>query len=384
MDWDAPISGFCPRRFEEVRERFSADRCNDGSGAAVCVIVGGEVVVDLWGGFLDLEGAAPWDEHTIVNAFSVGKGLLAMLALQAVEAGEIDLDAPIEAVWPELVAARRARLSLRDILAHRAGLPAVRKPLADDAMYDWQRMCGHLAEQEPYWEPGSAHGYHVNTQGYLIGEVLRRATGLAVRQLLRERLTEPFAADYHFGVDDSQHARISPTHSMGEGLTVEEARFAFPPTGDAEHDVMIQHVYFNPPGLSGFTTVNTAQWRRAVIPSTNGHGNARSLARVYDAYVRGRAGVGSALRAEATRTQAEGPDRVLGRASRFGLGFQLPFPGRTFGPGPDAFGHFGHGGCLGMADPAHSLAFGYVANRPGARFQNQQTLGLIEAVYAAL
>jgi len=384
MTWDAPISGFCPRRFGEVRERFAASRRNDGSGAAVCVIVGGEVVVDLWGGFVDLEGAMPWAEDTIVNAFSVGKGLLAILALQAVEAGEVDLDAPIETVWPELVAARCARLSLRDMLAHRAGLPAVRRQLTNDVMYDWDRMCGYLAEQEPYWKPGPTHGYHVNTQGYLVGEVLRRATGLPVQRLLRERLTGPVAADYHFGVEDSQHARISPTHSMGEALTVEEARFAFPPTGDAEHDAMIQHIYFNPPGFSGFTTVNTAQWRRAVIPSTNGHGNARALARVYDAYVRGRAAVGSTLRAEAARTQAKGPDRVLGRESRFGLGFQLPFPGRTLGPGPAAFGHFGHGGSLGMADPTHDLAFGYVANRPGARFQNQQTLALIEAAYAAL
>jgi CubicO group peptidase (beta-lactamase class C family) len=342
--------------------------------------VRGRCVVDLWGGSMDLAGERPWRRDTLVNAYSAGKGVVAMLALACVGAGELELDAPAAKRWPELAAAGKERLSLRMLLAHRAGLPAVRRPLAPDAMYDWSGMCAALAEQAPYWEPGAAHGYHVNTWGFLVGELLRRATGEPIERLLR-RAGEAVGVDFRLGVPAGDEPRIATVALPGPSPAGNAAlEAAFPPSDDAERDAMVRSAYFNPPGLSGFGTVNTRAWREAVIPSTNAHANGRGLARAYAWFLEGDA----ALREEAITPQSEGDDRVLGRPSRFGLGFQLQRPGRALGPGPRAFGHFGHGGSLGLADPDAGLAFGYVTKHPGERFRSPRTDRLLAAIYAAL
>jgi CubicO group peptidase (beta-lactamase class C family) len=345
------------------------------------VIVQGRSVADLWGGFADLEDTRPWRRDTLVNAFSAGKGVVAMLALACVAAGEIALDAPAAKLWPELAAAGKERLTLRMLLAHRAGLPAVRRPLLEGAMYDWAQMCGALAEQRPYWEPGADHGYHVNTWGFLVGELLRRASGEPIARLLAQRLSDALGADFRLGVPASEQPRVATVAlAAPSAASAAQRDAAFPPTGDAERDAMIRNAYFNPPGLSGFGTVNTRAWQEAVIPSTNAHTNARALARAYAWFL----GQSAALRAEATTTHAEGEDRVLGRASRFGLGFQLPRATRSLGPSPHAFGHFGHGGSLGLADPDAGLAFAYVTSRPGARFRSPRTDRLLATIYASL
>jgi CubicO group peptidase (beta-lactamase class C family) len=365
-----------------VREAFAANFRDEGDrGAAVCAILRGRTIVDLWGGFLDAEGTKPWQRDTLVNAFSVGKGILAMLALACVERGELALDARAVSLWPELGAEGKDRLTLRELLAHRAGLPALHEPLAPALLYDWPVVCGRLAAERPWWEPGSAHGYHANTWGFLVGELLRRGTGRSVGRLLAERLAGPRDADYHFGLTRAEHARVSPCFlpSLPADVAV------LPPTGDAQRDAMIRNTYFNPPGLSGFGTVNTPAWREAVIPSTNGHGNARGIARLYRVLAGASGGaISTALRSEAVAVHSDGEDRVLGRPSRFGLGFQLGRPGRPFGPGPGAFGHPGYGGSLGLVDPEIGLAFGYVTNRPGVRFRTARTDRMLQALYAAL
>jgi len=388
-----PIEGACDPRFAAVREAFAANFDEPGDperGGAVCVRVAGRVVADVWGGHVDAERRRPWRHDTLVNAYSVGKGLLAILALSCVEDGLLDLDAPVASPWPEFAAQDKDRLTVRALLGHRAGLPGVRELLPEDAAYDWPRMCAALAAQAPWWEPGAAHGYHVNTQGFLVGELLRRATGRPVERLLRERLCGPLGADYWWGLPAREHARVSTVFAPQVQLTrPEQWALAFPPTGDEAHDTMVWRTYFNPSGLSGIGTVNTAPWREAVIPSTNGHGNARAIAALYDAHLRGGAGsgarvAGAALRAEAVEIVSDGPDRVLSRPSRFGLGFQLPQPARPIGPGPNAYGHFGYGGSLGMVDPDAGLAFAFVTNRPGDRWQTPRTQRLLEAVYACL
>jgi CubicO group peptidase (beta-lactamase class C family) len=384
-----PIEGDCEPRFSAVREAFAASFRDEGDrGAGVCAIVGGRCVVDLWGGFVDAAGTRRWQRDTLVNTYSVGKGILAMLALDCVQAGLLDLDAPVASLWPHFGVEGKERVSVRSLLAHRAGLPAVREPLAEDAIYDWKRVCEALAGQKPYWEPDSAHGYHVNTWGFLVGEVLRRTTGRAVRELLRERLARPLDADHYFGLARDQHHRVSamflpelPTDSALQSA-------ALPPSGDAERDAMIRNAYFNPIGFSGFGTVNTRRWREASIPSTNGHGNARGIARLYAGFLAGDgrrgARVGRALRREATSVHSDGEDRVLLRATRFGLGFQLARPNRNLGPSPLAFGHYGYGGALGLGDEEAGVAFGYVTNLPAPRFRHVRTDRLLEALYAAL
>lgn len=385
----ARIEGHCDPRFAPLREAFAENfAVEDEVGAAVCVHVGGRPVVDLWGGFSDAARTRRWRRDTLVNAYSVGKGVLAVLVAAVVERGGIELDAPVAKLWPEFAAAGKADVPVRTLLSHRAGLPAVRERLPDQAAYDWDRMCAALAGQEPWWEPGSAHGYHVNTYGFLAGELVRRATGVKVGDALARIVSGPAGAEFWYGLPRSEHSRAAEICTVFPPLPPDQWPRAFPPSGDAEHDQMIWHAYFNPAVVSGLGAVNSEAWRLAAIPSTNGHGTARGVAEIYAAFLRGgpaRAGwAGPGVRAEATRIHADGEDRVLSRPSRFGLGFQLAQESRPLGPNPDAFGHYGYGGSLGFADPLAGVAFGYLMNRPGERWRTPRTTRLLDALYACL
>jgi CubicO group peptidase (beta-lactamase class C family) len=384
------IEGHCDARFRALREAFAANFSEQGEvGAGLCVQIGGVRVVDLWGGHRDAARSEPWREDTLVNAFSVGKGVVAMLVLALIERGDLALDRPVAEAWPEFAASGKQAITVRTLLAHSAGLPAVRERMPDQALYDWNRMCAALAGQAPYWEPGTAHGYHVNTYGFLAGELVRRVTRVGVGEALARILTGPAGADFHYGLAPHDHARVAEV-VMPIPMLRDEAQWAlaFPPTGDAAHDRMVWHAYFNPNGISGMGTVNTVAWRNAAIPSTNGHGTARGVATLYAAFLRGGPpGVrwaGDALRAEAVSIAADGDDRVTRRPSRFGLGFQLAQPSRPIGASPRAFGHFGYGGSLGFADPDADLAFGYLMNRPGERWNNPRTERLLDALYRCL
>jgi CubicO group peptidase (beta-lactamase class C family) len=229
----------------------------------------------------------------------------------------------------------------------------------------------------------------VNTFGYLVGELVRRATGLPVGEALARRVTGPLGAEFFYGLPRAEHHRVAQVVTPDVKLAESEQRAqAFPPTGDAEHDRMIRHCYFNPSGISGFGVVNTEAWRLATIPSTNGHATARAVASVFAAFLAGgppgARWAGPGLRAEARSIHSDGEDRVLRRPSRFGLGFQLSQPARPLGPSPSAFGHYGYGGSLGFADPDANLAFGYLMNHPGDRWKTPRTKRLIDAVYACL
>jgi CubicO group peptidase (beta-lactamase class C family) len=386
----APIDGHCDPRFARVRDAFASNFADlEEVGAAISVRLGGRHVVDLWGGHRDERRQRPWTRDTLVNAYSVGKGVLAVLVAAMVEQGRIDLDAPVSALWPEFAAQDKGDVTIRSLLCHRAGLPAVRRRLPEQAMYDWDGMCRELAAQAPYWEPGSVHGYHVNTYGFLAGELIRRATGLGVGDALLRHVTGPLDADFFYGLPLSDHGRTAQVIAPDVALTDESQwATAFPPTGDADYDRMNWHCYFNPSGISGIGSVNTAAWRLATIPSTNGHGTARAVAAIYSAFLAGGpAGggwAGPGVRAEVTAIHADGEDRVLRRHTRYGLGFQLAQPGRPLGPNAAAFGHYGYGGSLGFADPDAEMAFGYLMNRPGPRWQTPRTQRLIDAVYSCL
>lgn len=385
-----PINGICDAAFEAAREAFRVNFTEDGEwGAGACVIVDGRTVLDLWGGYVDPEQSVPWREDQIVNTYSSGKGPATILALNAVEGGEITLDQPIADVWPEFATAGKEKVTLRMLLSHRAGLPAIRPRLKPGDKYDWDLMCRMLANETPFWTPDSGHGYHVNTFGFLVGETLRRATGSSIGELLRERLAGPVDADYYWGVPAAEQHRIAPLLQENNLSLDTPAQWAqaFPPSGDADHDQMIWHTYFNPPGFSGHGAVDTPAWRNAAIPSNNGHGNARGLARMYDRFLRGSEAdpfVSEPLRREAATIHSDGHDIVLGAPSRFGLGFQIPPPDRPVGPNPASFGHAGHGGSFGWVDPDVTLAFGYVTNKPAPRFQVSKALRVLNAAYDCL
>ncbi|HMV71659.1 MAG TPA: serine hydrolase domain-containing protein [Pseudomonadales bacterium] len=387
---DPPIAGFCDSAFAAARDAFRENfRARNELGAAVCVFVDGRMVVDLWGGHQDGERTRPWQHDTLVNVYSVGKGIASMFVLSLVEQGLLALDRPLCEIWPGIAQAGKQHITLRMLLAHRGGLPGVRHPLPPEALWDWSTITNALAGQEPFWEPGSAHGYHVNTHGFLIGEPVCRRLGAPFGSALRERLTGPLGADCHVGLPLAEHARVAPI-AQGAAGPITDAQAGVREhlsSGDEATDAMLASVYFNPLGISGFGVVNLPQWRSATIPSTNAHATARAVALLYDTFMRRDAAdggiVGPGLRTEASSIQSDGTDRVLGKHSRFGLGFQLSRPGRRIGGSDHGYGHFGYGGSLGFADPASGVAFAYLTNRPGKRFENERADALITSVYAA-
>ncbi len=377
------IDGHCDPQFSRLREAFAANFAERGEpGAAIALSVEGRVVADLWGGWADAARTKPWQRETLVNFFSVSKALCTICALRQVERGRVELDAPIATVWPEFAAAGKEAITLRHFLSHQSGLPSLRDPLPEGAMLDWQRMTMALAAQSPWWTPGTAHGYHVNTFGFLVGEVVRRVSGKSIGQVLRDEVALPLGADVNIGLPEHEHGRVA------EFLWPEGAWPTQPPPA-TDFDLMRWNAYWNPPGVSGSRWVNRREWRLAEIPSTNGHGTARGVARIYSALANGGEIDGIRILEEntlrcATTEHSNGEDLINQRPSRFGLGFQLTQPERPLGPNPGAFGHFGAGGSLGFCDPQTGVAFGYVTNDMGPRWQNPRNRALIDAIYASL
>jgi len=377
------IGGWCDRRFTAVRDAFAANFAERGeTGAAVCLAVHGTVVADLWSGWAGPGPDRPWQRDTLVNVFSVGKGLIAACTAGLIGRGLLDPDAPVARYWPEFGAAGKAAVTLRQLLSHQAGLPALRDPMPDGSMLDRPVLVSALAAEPPWWPPGSAHGYHVNTFGFLAGEVIRRVTGMTVGAVLRDEIAGPLGADVHIGLPAAEHGRVA------EFLWPDAGAPAVLP-GVTEGQRMIINAYFNPPDFSGAGVINTAAWRAAEVPSANAHATASGVARVYAALAGGggldgvRVVDSGALAAAATE-QVYGDDLVLRRPSRFGLGFQLTQPERPLGPGPRAFGHFGAGGSVGLCDPDAGAALGYVTSQMGPRWQNPRNRALIDAAFACL
>lgn len=399
---DAPerVEGHCDPRFDRVREIFQ-ERLAKGKevGAAIAFTLDGEPVVDLWGGRLAKEGDAPWQRDTIVNTYSTTKGMTALCAHRLVERGLLDLDAPVAEYWPEFAQKGKAKIPVRWLLSHQAGLPAVRETLPPETLYDWDAMCEALAATEPWWEPGTAHGYHPVTFGFLVGEVIRRVDGRSVGTLFREEVALPLGADYHIGLSPEHHARVSdiignlappPT----EGADGRPKLRIKGPLADFMRDMsnpetMVGAAFNNPRIGSG--AVNTAAWRQAELPAANGHGTARAIARIYGALARGDELDGVRLLApesieRARQEQVSGRDRTLGgMPTRFGLGYMLRSDYMPFTPNEGAFGHPGAGGSIGIADPETGVGFGYVMNRMQQGLVGGPTaFAVLKAFFAAL
>jgi CubicO group peptidase (beta-lactamase class C family) len=314
--------------------------------------------------------------------------MAALCVLMLVERDKVDLEAPLSRYWPEFGVHGKGEVTVGELLAQRAGVPAVRELLPADAMYDWQLMTSALAAEEPWWEPGTTHGYHANTFGFLTGEIVRRISGDSIGTFFRRQVADKLDADFHFGIGSNDDARAAE-YLFGDESPEAAAEGQRLVEGDEDRRFLLSRVYFNPPGLSGLGTVNTREWRAAEIPSANGHATARAVARIYSALACGGAVGGVRLLAGDTIDKAiaevsAGTDFVLGRPSRFWLGFQLTQPERPLGPNPRSFGHFGAGGSLGFADPDARVSFGYTMNRPGPRWQNPRNRALIGALYASL
>ncbi len=311
------MAGWCDERFAPVREALRENLSLRGElGAAVAVTVDGRAVVDLWCGWTDEARSRPWREDTLVSAFSVGKALAALCVLMLVARGRLALDEPVSRVWPEFAAAGKEAVTVRQVLGHRAGLPAITVQLPDGALYDWERVTAALAAQEPWWTPGAGHGYHVHTFGFLAGELVRRAGGERIASFFRREVAEAVGAELSYGLPgELRPRRADYVFDAALGARAEQIR-------DQVVDARLrERAYMNPPGAMGLGTVNTLAWQRAELPSANLHGDARGLARVYAALLDETRPLLPAEILEQARAEASaGEDLVLGRPSRFGLG----------------------------------------------------------------
>lgn len=359
------LNGHCDPRFTPVADAFSAlFEDPQERGAALCIQVGGETVVDLWAGSAGKEPGQDWQADTLLNLFSCTKTFAAVAALQLVGEGRLELDAPVARYWPEFEQSGKQHITVRQLLCHRAGLPAIREPLAPEALYDWSTMTAALAAETPWWTPGAEHGYAPITYGWLIGEVIRRVDGREPGAAIIARTAKPLGLDFHIGLDDAEFHRVAHI-ARGKGNLGDAAAQRLLRTMMTDAAALSTRAFTNPPSV--LTSTNKPEWRRMSQPAANGHGNARSLAGFYTGLLQGKL-LDEALLAELTREHAQGDDRTLLTSTRFGLGTMLDQPGvanATYGLGPQAFGHPGAGGSIGFADPERELALGFVVNTLG-------------------
>lgn len=349
------VKGFIENGFEAVRQVFETS-LNDGTeiGASFCVTKDGAPLVDIWGGSSDVDGTKDWDENTIVNVYSTTKTMTFLVAMMLADHGELDFEAPVAKYWPEFAAEGKAALPVKYLMSHSAGLSGWRERMTKEDLYDWEKCTRLLAAQAPLWEPGTASGYHALTQGYLIGEVVRRITGETIGAFFRREVAEPLQADFHIGLPASEDGRVAELKppsdggiSQGPSNPIMDATFGNPPIDVHE--------------------TKTRAWRGAEIPAAGGTGNARSVSKVHTILanggeIGGRRYLSEAMCRKALETQMKGKDLVLGIPVRFGLGFGLS--GEMSPALHDEMMFWGgYGGSLILIDQKNRMTLSYVMNR---------------------
>ncbi|MGD0081767.1 MAG: serine hydrolase domain-containing protein [Acidimicrobiales bacterium] len=352
----ADIHGTYDERFAQVRDVLAANLdAGLDLGASVAVFLRGEPVVDIWGGYVDEAKTRPWEQDTIINVWSTTKTMAALCSLILADRGELDLHAPVARYWPEFAAASKERVEVRHLLAHTAGLSGWAEPVSIEDLYDWEKATSLLAVQEPWWSPGTASGYHAVTQGYLVGEVVRRVTGQTLGTFFANEVAGPLGADFHIGTPsecDDRVAPVVPPPSLADQL------------GAIDPDSVAARTFSNP--VLDASVSFEIPWRRAEIPAANGHGNARSVGVIQSVLACGGEVGGVRLLSEkgceaVFEEQANGTDLVLGVPLRFGVGYGLS--GELLPIGPRACFWGGWGGSLIIADYDLNLVVTYVMNK---------------------
>ncbi len=386
--WTAP-------GWEGVRDAFQANfDAGTEVGAAFSTYHRGEKVVDLWGGVADRDTGAAWNEDTLIPVFSTSKGMVAIVANMLAQEGRLDVEAPVAEYWPEFAANGKQDIPVAYLLSHQSGLAWVDATCTLDDVLAWDPIVDVLAAEAPKWEPGTKHGYHATTYGWLVGEVIRRITGQSVGAALAERVSVPLGLDLWIGLPESEESRVGALISMiperdpnaapGEPDPIAEMMAAF-----MGPDTPLGKALFAPGGaLADQDVWNTRAVHAAEIPAANGICDARSLARMYAATVSevdGTRLLTPEQVAAATVARTQGPNFVLlDMEVEFGLGFMLNQGIIALG-GPSSFGHFGAGGSVGWADPDAELGFGYIMNRMDIGLAgDQRSQSLFQACYAAI
>lgn len=414
------IEGFVDRRFKPVRDAFLENFTHRGEvGAAVCIYEGGEPVVDLWAG--EASPGRPWQEDTISVVFSVTKGVTTVCALQLVDDGLLELDAPVAQYWPEFAAAGKEAITIRQLLSHQAGLPAFARAVRVPELADWDRIVSILAAQAPEWEPGTRHGYHALTWGWLVGEVIRRVSGLTPGAYLRQCIAPVLGLDMWIGLPPSEEHRCSTlipaapsddsdpdtagfVHEMeamsavGQGRLGNAVRNALTSARRTPARGLIDRALaarMNRQQLNvtqrAFGTVishpddmNLPRLHQLELPAGNGICEVRSLAKLYAGMVGevdGLRVVSPGVVEEAATPVVTGMDAVLLTPTSFGLGFMVPGGFHFGGWGERTFGHTGAGGSIAFGDLGRGLSFAYSLNRLTGTPHNERAEVLIEALY---
>jgi CubicO group peptidase (beta-lactamase class C family) len=359
------VQGTVDPKFEPVRDALAALLASGKDiGASAAVTVNGELVADVWGGFTNEEQTTPWEADTIVNVYSTTKTMTNLSALLLADRGELDVDAPVATYWPEFKANGKENVLVRHLLSHTSGLSGWEEPLTPDDLYDWDKCVNALAAQAPWWEPGTASGYHAITQGYLVGEVVRRISGVSLGTFFAREIAGPLGADFHIGTGPEADDRVA--WLLRPPVIDADAMAAVAAASGADPEIL-RKTFGNP--IIDASVSREVPWRRAEIPAANGHGNARSVAMV-QALVsnHGEAG-GKRLLSEAGvqtifREQSNANDLVMGVPIRFGIGYGLP--GELIPlPSPNSCYWGGYGGSIVINDLDTRMTVAYVMNRMG-------------------
>jgi CubicO group peptidase (beta-lactamase class C family) len=392
-----PVQGWYSPGFKRVRDEFVKNFTERGEvGASVCVMLGGFTLVDLWGGVADPGTNTPWQKDTLVHVWSCTKGVTALCAHILASRGQLDLDAPVVQYWPEFGQNGKQNVTVEMLMSHKAGVPAIRQPLPPGALYDWDFMVETLAAEAPFWEPGTRHGYHALTFGFLVGELVRRISGKPLGQFVRDEITGPLDLDLWMGLPASEDYRVAPSIP------------AEPPSAPPFPNWLIQAltdptsvpalVFFNNGGYLNPGEADTRAGREAVIGATAAFTNARALCRLYAELAKPRlpgrpALVNDASLVRMSRTISAGNDVFGSIPSRFACGYIKSMDNRRGTPAnqdsgllsEDAFGHSGFGGSIAFADPRAALSFGYAMNRQGpGTLLNPRGQSLVDATYKSL
>jgi CubicO group peptidase (beta-lactamase class C family) len=375
------IQGTCSEQFQSVREELAARLASgDELGASLVIDIDGEVVADMWGGFRDEARTMPWTADTIVNVWSTTKTVTNLAALMLVDRGLLDPYSPVARYWPEFAANGKQDIEVRHLLSHTSGVSGWERPFTVQDMYDWEASTARLAAQAPWWAPGTASGYHALNQGHLVGEVIRRVSGKPLRQFVAEEIAGPLSADFQIGAAERDWGRIAqiippPPLSLDLGALGKDSPAAKTFTGPAPDAA----------------AANTPGWRNATIGAANGHGNARSVARILSVITLGGEVDGVRLLKPETidvifDEQSRGMDLVLGAPLRFGIGYGLPSPESIpFLPDGRICFWGGWGGSLIVMDRDRRMTFSYMMNKMGAGIiGSERSASYATAAYRAL
>ena len=386
------ISGHCDTAFQAVADAFQHNfsACNE-VGACVTVSVHGRRVVDLWGGVRDPATGQPWEQNTLAVVFSCTKAATALCAQLLIDRGLLELDAPVSRYWPEFAANGKESATVRMMLNHSVGVPAFREPLELGAYYDWDGMVQRVADERPFWEPGSQCGYHMISFGWTVGELVRRVSGLSLGEFFHREIAGPLGLDFYIGLPESEEFRVAPVtpYRPGPGDKLSDFTMALIDKSSVQWLALLN---------SGRHDINSREAHAAEIGGGGGITNARSLMKMYEPLAAPeRSDLPQLMSAERiddmrTLSMESAQDAVLLTQTRFGQGFMLPVDNQTnadtqgtFSIPDGAFGHVGMGGSVGFADPQSGLAMGYVMNHMGSGiYLNERGQSLVDAVYHSL